>query len=203
MRSLLVLMLSTFAIIILGYMVARTFFLGPQQAPSIVVEAERLGASAVNKVSEVQKDLSKEVGRLADIQKQVGELQKVASSGESGALLREASRLSQDAINRISSGTGEPSSGAPFCEPGKTPQFVFGFATLKEQVGAAMGEPLECEHPQPENGDTLQITTTGLAYYRKSTNTPTFTDGSRHWALTDKGLVEWTGESIDPPASGR
>jgi hypothetical protein len=49
----------------------------------------------------------------------------------------------------------------------------------------------------------LQQTTTGLAFWRKATNTPTFTDGSRHWALTSGGLVAWTGPSVDPPATAR
>jgi len=91
--------------------------------------------------------------------------------------------------------------GAPFCPPGGAPSFQFGFAALKAQIGDAMGEPTECEHANPENGDTLQATTTGLSFYRKSTNTPTFTDGFRHWGLTSTGLVFWTGESIDPPGT--
>ncbi len=93
------------------------------------------------------------------------------------------------------------STGPAFCQPGQSPQFVFGFAALKAKLGAAMGDPIECEHANPENGDTLQQTTTGLAFYRKSTNTPTFTNGFQHWAITSQGLVYWTGDSIDPPAS--
>src|SRR5439155_9159296 len=42
---------------------------------------------------------------------------------------------------------------------------------------------------------------TGLAFWRKFTNTPTFSDGWNHWALTAGGVVTWTGSSIDPPAS--
>jgi hypothetical protein len=62
-----------------------------------------------------------------------------------------------------------------------------------------MGDPVECEHANPENGDTLQLTTTGLSFYRKSTNTPTFTNSLEHWAITDQGLIGWTDTSIDPP----
>ena len=80
-----------------------------------------------------------------------------------------------------------------------TPSFVLGFAALKDQLGDIMGDPLECEHANPQNGDSLQQTTTGLAFYRKSTNTPTFTDGYQHWALTPDGLVTWYGDSVDPP----
>jgi hypothetical protein len=55
-------------------------------------------------------------------------------------------------------------------------------------------------HPNPDNGNALQQTSTGLAYYRKATNSPTFTDGWRHWALTAGGLAYWEGESAEPPA---
>jgi hypothetical protein len=92
---------------------------------------------------------------------------------------------------------------APFCSPGTSPRFVAGFADLKAQVGAAMGDPLECEHTDGSTGDVLQQTTTGLAFWRKSTNTPTFTDGFHHWALTPGGLVAWDGQSVDPPSTAR
>ena len=62
-----------------------------------------------------------------------------------------------------------------------------------------MGEAIECEHANPQTGDTLQQTTTGLAFYCKSTNIPTFTNGWEHWGWTVDGLVFWPGESIDPP----
>ncbi|MBA2450531.1 MAG: neutral zinc metallopeptidase [Chloroflexi bacterium] len=88
---------------------------------------------------------------------------------------------------------------APFCQAGQAPAFLHGFGTLKARLGAAMGEPIECEHANAVNGDTLQQTTTGLAFYRESTNTPTFTDGHRHWALTAADLVYWEGLAIDPP----
>ncbi len=94
-----------------------------------------------------------------------------------------------------------PASAAPHCSPGQEPEFVFGFAHLKTLLGDKMGDPIECEHANPENGDTLQSTTTGLAFYRKSTNTPTFTNGWDHWAWTAEGLVYWTGSAVDPPGS--
>ena len=94
-----------------------------------------------------------------------------------------------------------PAGAAPHCSPGQQPEFVFGFAHLKTLLGDKMGDPIECEHANPENGDTLQNTTTGLAFYRKSTNTPTFTNGWDHWAWTIGGLVYWTGSAVDPPGS--
>lgn len=89
---------------------------------------------------------------------------------------------------------------APFCAPGQALEFVFGFEALKQQVGEAMGEPVTCEFPDPNGtGDVHQRTSTGLAFWRKRTNIPTFTNGWEHWALTDAGLVTWTGSNIDPP----
>ena len=89
---------------------------------------------------------------------------------------------------------------AAFCDAGEAPQFRFGFAHLKTLLGDTMGEPLECEHvSEPSTGDTVQQTTTGLAYYRAWSNTPTFTDGWNHWAWTAAGLVEWGGTTADPP----
>ncbi|HEV7665154.1 MAG TPA: hypothetical protein VGQ62_16605 [Chloroflexota bacterium] len=86
------------------------------------------------------------------------------------------------------------------CAPGQAPRFVFGFADLKAQLAAAMGEPMTCEFADPNGtGDVHQRTTTGLAFWRKSTNTPTFTNGFDHWAHTPNGWVAWTGNAIDPP----
>ena len=92
-----------------------------------------------------------------------------------------------------------PAGAAPHCGSSQEPQFVFGFAHLKSLLGDKMGEPIECEHANPENGDTLQQTTTGLAFYRKSTNIPTFTNGWDHWGWSVEGLLYWTGDAIDAP----
>ena len=86
-----------------------------------------------------------------------------------------------------------------FCGIDEAPEFRFGIAYLKALIGPVMGDPVECEHANRANGDALQHTTTGLAFYRKATNTPTFTDGWRHWAWTENGLVTWVGASVDPP----
>lgn len=82
---------------------------------------------------------------------------------------------------------------APFCAPGLAPHFSLGFADLKGALGGTMGDPVECEHPNSANGDTLQQTSTGLAMYRQSTNTSEFTDGWNHWALEPAGIVAWSG----------
>jgi len=85
---------------------------------------------------------------------------------------------------------------APFCDDDQAPAFVFGLADLKAALGAVMGDPVECEHTNTDNGDTLQQTTTGLAIYRPASNTPEFTDGWNHWALTPRGVVAWSGTDL-------
>jgi len=89
--------------------------------------------------------------------------------------------------------------GAPFCQTDESPAFTFGFAALSDLLDSRMGRPLECEHPDIATGDTLQLTTTGLAVYRRCTNTPTFAIAQDHWALTPEGPLHWTGPSVDPP----
>jgi hypothetical protein len=93
---------------------------------------------------------------------------------------------------------------APFCPPGQPARFVLGFAQLKDQLGEAMGEPLECEHVNLDNGDALQQTTTGLAVYSPGSGALQFTDGWQHWALIGDELVAWEGEQqpTPMPASG-
>lgn len=90
-----------------------------------------------------------------------------------------------------------------FCKANEKPAFRGSFTTLKKELGAVMGDPVVCAHENSENGDTLQETTTGLAFIRKSTNAVTFTDGNKHWALFPKprGMVTWEGSSSDPPPS--
>ncbi len=86
------------------------------------------------------------------------------------------------------------------CAAGQTPSYVFGFADLHGWLGETMGSPSTCEYADPNGtGDTEQNTTRGLAFWRKSTNTPTFTDGWTHWAISSIGQITWQGTSIDPP----
>jgi hypothetical protein len=59
---------------------------------------------------------------------------------------------------------------------------------------------VECEHVTSPSGDTQQQTTTGLLAYTKASNTVSFTDGWRHWALTAQGYVTWEGPQSEPPA---
>ena len=82
---------------------------------------------------------------------------------------------------------------AEACPADRTPAFLLGFASLQTSLGSSMGEPTECEQVDPVSGDGFQRTTTGLALYRRDTNTPMFTNGREHWALTPDGLVSWSG----------
>ncbi len=93
----------------------------------------------------------------------------------------------------MASSAGAQSYPAPYCQPGQAPRFVLGFAELKEQLGATMGEPLECEHADPQTGDVSQRTSTGMAFYDAVSGTRTFTAGYRHWSLTADGLSYWDG----------
>jgi hypothetical protein len=80
--------------------------------------------------------------------------------------------------------------------------YVFGFGDLHRFLGPIMGEALTCETADPNGtGDVHQQTTGGLAFWRRSTNTPTFTNGFDHWAHTADGWLCWTGGSIDPPVN--
>jgi hypothetical protein len=65
-----------------------------------------------------------------------------------------------------------------------------------------MGTALECEHVNPQNGDTLQKTSTGLAYYQPSLNMPMFTDGTAHYGLLAGNVVFWRGDAavLAPPS---
>lgn len=89
-----------------------------------------------------------------------------------------------------------------YCQTGQAPDFTGGFANLNRALATWMGDPTTCEFPDPNGtGDMHQQTNRGLAFWRKSTNVPTFTNGNEHWALTSQGLLYWTGTSIDPPTN--
>ena len=86
-----------------------------------------------------------------------------------------------------------------WCSPGQEPRY--GFEALHDRLGDRMGNPLTCGFPDPNGtGDVHQVTSQGLGFWRKRTNTPTFTNDHEHWALTERGFVSWLGKSIDPPA---
>jgi DNA-binding helix-hairpin-helix protein with protein kinase domain len=82
---------------------------------------------------------------------------------------------------------------SPYCPADQVPQWDRAFVPLKQVLGDTMGEPVECVHPNPDNGDALQRTTSGLAVFDQRRGEPVFTDGWRHWALSPQGPVYWEG----------
>jgi hypothetical protein len=85
------------------------------------------------------------------------------------------------------------------CDPTR-PRFLGSLASLKERLGSRMGDARDCEQPVDEAGNTEQLTTTGLAYYRRDLNLAAFTNGYDHWALDDERMVHWTGGAVEPPS---
>lgn len=84
-------------------------------------------------------------------------------------------------------------------------RFVLGFATLRELIGEEIvGECLEDERFNPDNGNTEQLTTGGLLVWRKLDNWTAFTDGHLTWVNGPFGLerrlnVERFSWEYDPP----
>ena len=62
---------------------------------------------------------------------------------------------------------------------------------LRADIGVAMGQPLDCEHPMGATGDTIQPTSTGTAWYTNATSAAIFTDGYQRWELDPNGLTYW------------
>jgi len=74
-------------------------------------------------------------------------------------------------------------------------EFKLGFAELARQIPDIVGEPLENEHYNPENEDSIQQTSRGLMVWRKADNWTAFTDGARTWVNGPFGIQErWNGQ---------
>ena len=86
------------------------------------------------------------------------------------------------------------------CDPTQKPVFQPVLAPLANWLGAAMGQPA-CSHIDSATGDLVQPTSTGLAYVRGQTGTPSFTNGSSHWAWVNQAPRCWSGAAVDPPPS--
>lgn len=67
-------------------------------------------------------------------------------------------------------------------------QFQLGFKLLADQIPDIVGQPIENEWHNPENGDGLQRTTTGMMVWRKSDNWTAFTNGYWTWINGPVGL---------------
>jgi hypothetical protein len=82
---------------------------------------------------------------------------------------------------------------SPFCPVLQTSPFVSAFASLREEVGAAMGQPIECAHADGTTGDAHQQTSTGIAVFKQDGDVAIFTNGREFWRLTPAGLAYWEG----------
>jgi hypothetical protein len=67
--------------------------------------------------------------------------------------------------------------------------FTLGFAALRDQIPAIVGDCLEDEHFNLENGNAEQRTTGGLLVWRKADNWTAFTDGITTWINGPEGLA--------------
>jgi hypothetical protein len=63
------------------------------------------------------------------------------------------------------------------------------FVELRTAVGPIVGDCLENEHPNPDNGDIVQRTTGGLLALRCADKLFAFTDGLRSWVRSNDGQV--------------
>jgi hypothetical protein len=67
--------------------------------------------------------------------------------------------------------------------------FRLGFRALHDAIPELVGDCLEDEQHNPENGDGLQRTTRGLLVWRKADNWTAFTDGATTWINGPEGLA--------------
>jgi hypothetical protein len=67
-------------------------------------------------------------------------------------------------------------------------QFTLGFATLRNMIPETVGNCIENEWHNAENGDGLQRTTNGMLVWRKADNWTAYTDGYMTWINGPLGL---------------
>ncbi|MDO8691810.1 MAG: hypothetical protein Q7R39_17690, partial [Dehalococcoidia bacterium] len=67
---------------------------------------------------------------------------------------------------------------------------VLGFASLGAMIPDRVGQCVDNESHNPENGDALQHTTGGLLVWRKADNWTAFTEGYRSWVNGPGGLQQ-------------
>lgn len=79
---------------------------------------------------------------------------------------------------------------APQAAPsgGGTCSFALGFKMLHDLIPSTVGDCLGDEWHDPDNGDALQQTTSGLLVWRKADNWTAFTDGNLTWINGPQGL---------------
>jgi hypothetical protein len=67
-------------------------------------------------------------------------------------------------------------------------EFLLGFKDLHDLIPSVVGDCIEDETHNPENGDALQRTTGGLLVWRKADNWTAFTNGATTWLNGPNGL---------------
>jgi peptidoglycan/xylan/chitin deacetylase (PgdA/CDA1 family) len=77
-------------------------------------------------------------------------------------------------------------------------EFALHMIDLQADIGDAMGQPLDCEHPIDAAGDTIQATSTGTAFYTTANSAAIFTDGYHRWQLDQSGLLYWGSPDATP-----
>jgi hypothetical protein len=88
------------------------------------------------------------------------------------------------------------------CPDPANPELAPALSSLSQAIGPAMGSPAQCPRVDA-NGNTIQVTTTGLAIY-KLDGTSIFASGEQHWSLTAAGLQTWRGNwhnGLYPPVA--
>jgi hypothetical protein len=86
------------------------------------------------------------------------------------------------------------SAGGPDCPL----EFGLHMIDLRADIGDAMGQPLDCEAPIDSAGDTMQVTSTGTAWYTRANHAEIFTDGYQRWELDPSGLTYWSSPGAVP-----
>jgi len=77
-------------------------------------------------------------------------------------------------------------------------EFGPGLANLRNVVGDAMGQPIDCETPIDAAGDTMQHTSTGTSWFFGGQSDAIFTDGYHRWELDERGLMYWSSPDATP-----
>jgi peptidoglycan/xylan/chitin deacetylase (PgdA/CDA1 family) len=77
-------------------------------------------------------------------------------------------------------------------------EFGLHMTDLRANIGDAMGQPVECEHPLDAAGNTIQATSTGTAWYTSANRGAIFTDGYQRWELDPSGLTYWASPDATP-----
>jgi peptidoglycan/xylan/chitin deacetylase (PgdA/CDA1 family) len=77
-------------------------------------------------------------------------------------------------------------------------EFGADLADLHAAIGDAMGQPTGCETAIDSVGDTMQTTSSGMAWYQLGAGMAIFTDGYHRWALDRQGLTYWNSPGATP-----